>query len=309
MKTTISNDQGIVIKKVYSQYHVRVAGHIHPCATSTIPHNNKSQLGSIAVGDKVCILNNGDGHRKIIGVLPRHNQFSRPAPNTGVYTDEQVIAANVDLIVPIFSIASPIPKWGLLDRYLAAAEAEGLPSLICISKSDLVAHKPDLLEALEEYRAIGYQVVLVSALTGTGIPELITAIQGRVSVFVGKSGVGKTSLLNALQPGLELRVQPTTQGRKGKGRHTTTHLEMFPLDFEGSVIDTPGIREFGLWDIYANELAGNFREMRPFVGLCRFGLDCHHDEEPGCAIRKAVMAGKISPRRYRSYMRLREELP
>ena len=309
METTISNDQGVVIKKVYSQYHVRVAGHIYPCAISTLPHNNKSQLASIAVGDKVRINNNGDGNRKIIDVLPRRNQFSRPAPTTGMHNDEQVIAANVDLIIPVFSLASPIPKWGLLDRYLAAAEAEGLPSLICISKSDLAPLKSDQLEALEEYRGIGYQVIFVSAFTGAGISELIAAIQGRVSVFVGKSGVGKTSLLNALQPGLELRVQPTTQGRKGKGRHTTTHLEMFPLDFEGAVIDTPGIREFGLWDICADELAGNFREMRPFVGSCRFGLDCHHDEEPGCAIRKAVMAGLISPRRYRSYMRLREELP
>jgi len=309
MKTMISNDHGVVIKKVYSQYLINVGGHTHPCATSTIPHNKKTWHGSIAVGDKVRIINNGNGNLRIIDVLPRRNQFSRPAPNTGMHIDEQVIAANVDLIVPIFSIASPIPKWGLLDRYLAAAEAEGLPSLICFSKSDLAPLNPDLEEALDEYRSIGYQVVLVSTLTGAGIPELIAAIQDRVSVFVGKSGVGKTSLLNALQPGLGLRVQPTTQGRKGKGRHTTTHLEMFPLDFEGAVIDTPGIREFGLWDIYADELAEYFREMRPFVGSCRFGLDCHHDEEPGCAIRKAVMAGAISHRRYRSYMRLREELP
>ncbi len=309
METTISNDYGVVTKKVYSQFHVRVGGHTLPCAPSTRSQHDDLPLASIAVGDKVRFIDDGNGKGKIIDVLPRHNKFSRPAPKAGMHTCEQVIAANMDQIVPVFSTASPIPKWGLLDRYLAAAEAAGLPSLICISKSDLAPSNADLRETLEEYRAIGYRIVLVSALTGAGIPELSEALQGRVSVLVGKSGVGKTSLLNALQPNLGLPVQSVTQGRKGKGRHTTTHLEMFPLDFNGMVVDTPGIREFGLWNLFADELAECFPEMRPFVGLCKFGLGCSHDEEPGCAIRKAVMAGEISPRRYRSYIRLREELP
>jgi len=226
-----------------------------------------------------------------------------------MYTNEQVIAANIDQIVPVFSTANPIPKWGLLDRYLATAEAAELPVLICITKTDLAGSDTELQEVLAEYGAIGYQIIQVSAFTGEGNLELQSALQGRNSVLVGKSGVGKTSLLNALQPGLGLRVREVTRGKKGKGRHTTTHLEMFPLDFGGMVIDTPGIREFGLWDIYADELAWCFPEMRPFIGQCKFGLDCRHDAEPGCAVRRAVMAGTISPRRYHSFMHLAEELP
>jgi ribosome biogenesis GTPase len=144
--------------------------------------------------------------------------------------------------------------------------------------------------------------------TGEGIEELKSALQGRMSVLVGKSGVGKTSLLNALQPGLGLRVKKVSSGELGKGRHTTSHYEMFNLDFGGLLLDTPGMREFGLWDIHADELAALFPEMAGYVGQCKFGLSCHHDREPGCAVRQAVMAGNISPYRYQSYMHLREEL-
>jgi ribosome biogenesis GTPase len=194
----------------------------------------------------------------------------------------------------------------LLDRYLVSAEAAGLSSLICITKLDLGRTEDGLLETAAEYRRIGYTVLLTSSVTGEGLAELRHAIQGKVSVLVGKSGVGKTSLLNAIQPGLGLRVREV--GRNTKGRHTTSHLEMFALDSGGALVDTPGIREFGLWDIYADELAEMFPEMRPLVGQCKFGLDCRHDEEPGCAIRKAVMAGEISPQRYKSYQRLAGEL-
>jgi ribosome biogenesis GTPase len=127
-------------------------------------------------------------------------------------------------------------------------------------------------------------------------------------VLVGKSGVGKTSLLNAIQPGLGLRVKEVSQGEQGKGRHTTTHLEMFELGFGGALVDTPGMREFGLWNIAGEELAYFFPEMADYAGKCKFGLSCHHDREPNCAVRKAVMSGDISPHRYKSYLHLREEL-
>jgi ribosome biogenesis GTPase len=148
--------------------------------------------------------------------------------------------------------------------------------------------------------------VLTSAFTGKGIDELRRELSNRISVFVGKSGVGKTALLNALQPGLGLRVREVNQVT-GKGKHTTTNLEMFPLESGGAIVDTPGTREFGLWQ-FEDDLALLFPEMRPLVGKCRFGVDCQHDEEPGCAIRKAVMQGQINPRRYQSYLLLNKEL-
>jgi ribosome biogenesis GTPase len=244
----------------------------------------------------------------IVEVLPRDSKLSRPAPVPGQRVFEQVIVSNADLIVPVFAVANPTPKWGLLDRYLVSAEAADIPALIVINKLDLAWKNPDFNEEIEIYRRIGYPVLLVSAATGEGVEELRQTLQGKQSVMVGKSGVGKTSLLNAIQPGLGLRVKAVSQGEIGKGRHTTTHLEMFELDFGGRLVDTPGIREFGLWDIPAEELAYLFPEMAEYVGQCKFGLSCQHDREPGCAIRKAVMAGTISPYRYQSYMNLRGEL-
>jgi ribosome biogenesis GTPase len=149
---------------------------------------------------------------------------------------------------------------------------------------------------------------LVCSETGEGFDELKQALHGRMSVLIGKSGVGKTSLMNALQPELGLCVKAVSAGYIGKGRHTTSHLQMFELDFGGRLVDTPGMREFGLPNIADEELASFFPELAPFIGQCRFGLSCQHDREPGCAIRKAVMAEQVSPYRYQSYLNLRGEL-
>lgn len=328
MELTNLNDRGVVYKKTIGQYHIHAGKREFSCVLSSRLRKIKiypevdprsrqknvhkgrisKHIDPVAVGDEVQFTDNGDGTGQILEILPRRNKLVRPATGPGLEIFEQVIASNLDQVVPVFSTASPIPKWGLLDRYLVSAEAAGLPSLICITKIDLVKPDVDMRKILDEYQAIGYPVHHVSAVTQEGMVEFKAALEGRVSVLVGKSGVGKTSLLNALQPSLELRVGEVTRGAKGKGRHTTTHLEMFSLDSGISAVDTPGIREFGLWDIYDDELAWFFPEMQPFIGLCKFGLDCRHDEEPGCVLRKAVMAGTISPRRYKSYMRFCEEL-
>jgi ribosome biogenesis GTPase len=265
-------------------------------------------IDPIAIGDRVRYVEAGEGRGMIVEVLPRNSKLSRPAPVPGQRIFEQVIVANADLIVPVFSVANPSPKWGLLGRYLVSAEAAEIPVLIVINKIDLAWKNPTFDEEIEIYRHIGYPVLLVSAATGEGVEELKQALQGKQSAMVGKSGVGKTSLLNAVQPGLGQRVKAVSNGELGKGRHTTTHLEMFELDFGGALVDTPGIREFGLWDIAGDELAYLFPEMAGYVGQCKFGMSCRHDREPGCAIRKAVMAEAISPYRYQSYMNLREEL-
>lgn len=275
----------------------------------------------LAVGNWVRFRRTPEGRGLIVEALPRRSKLTRrtAVPMPTAHPFEQVIVANVDQVAPVFAAAQPTPKWNLLDRYLVSAESLDLPSLIVINKLDLLqavkpAEQAELLAVVEEYRRAGYPVLLVSAHTGEGIPELSAALQGKITVLVGKSGVGKSSLLNALQPGLGLRVQQVNQ-TTGKGKHTTTHLEMFPLELPGAassslpaaIVDTPGVREFGLWEIESEDLALYFPEMRPYVGQCKFGLDCRHDGEPGCVIRKAVQAGLVSPRRYQSLIHLQEE--
>jgi len=323
-----SDDIGVVFRKTLGHYTVHSDGREIDCTLSSLirkqlifPTADPTSLrhavqevreiehvDPVAIGDRVRYVDAGADRGVIVEILPRISKLSRPAPVPGQRVFEQVIVANADRVVPVFAAASPTPKWGLLDRYLVAAEAAGLPSLIVINKLDLAWKNPGLEEEIEIYHRIGYPILLVSATSGEGVEELKQTLQGKLSVFVGKSGVGKTSLLNAIQPGLGLRVKAVSQGEVGKGRHTTTHLEMFDLDFGGTLVDTPGMREFGLWDIAADELADLFPEMADYVGQCKFGLSCHHDREPGCAIRKAVMTGAISPYRYQSYLTLREEL-
>jgi len=270
-----------------------------------------SATGDLVVGDEVMLsMQEGDTGR-ILEVLPRRSRFSRraAAPMPGSYPREQVLAANVNQVVPVFAVSDPPPRWNMLDRYLVSAEAFGLWSIICITKTDLLdrldeGQRADLENELAEYQRIGYPVIRVSTFSGSGLAELKQALHGSLSVLLGKSGVGKTSLLNALQPGLGLRVNSVSQ-TTGKGRHTTTAQEMFLLDWGGAIVDTPGEREFGLWEVDTGDLALFFPEMRPYVGRCRFGMNCRHDEEPGCAVRAAAMSGEISPRRYHSFQRLR----
>jgi len=344
MNTDDQDDVGVVFRKTLGHYtvHTLIGEREIDCVLSSRLHKQLifptadptslrhavqevreiDHVDPVAIGDRVRYVNAGEGRGMIplastnskeasgmiTEILPRSSKLSRPAPLPGQRVFEQVIVSNADLVLPVFSAANPTPKWGLLDRYLVTAEAAELPSLIVINKLDLAWKNPQLDEDIEIYRCIGYSILLVSAITGEGIEKLKDALQGKLSVMIGKSGVGKTSVLNAIQPGLGLRVKAVSNGELGKGRHTTTHLEMFELDFGGALVDTPGMREFGLWNIASDELAYLFPEMADYVGQCKFGLSCRHDQEPSCAIRKAVMAGNISPYRYQSYMRLREEL-
>jgi ribosome biogenesis GTPase len=330
---TYMHEQGMVIKKNIGVYHVRYNGGVLPCAISTrlrkqlvYPQADPSSLRPIvrevkrldkvdpmAVGDLVRFVDRHDGSGLITEVLPRRNRLSRRDPYPGAGRFEQVIVANVDYIIPVFAAANPTPKWGMLDRYLVSAESLEIPALIVITKLDLVRDKEarldeDICRMVDEYRRISYPVLLTSSITGEGLDELRRVLKGRLSAFVGKSGVGKTALLNAVEPGLGLRVGEVGKGSLGKGKHTTSHVEMISLCFGGQVVDTPGMREFGLHNVIGEDLALFFPEMRPLVGQCKFGLDCLHDEEPGCAIRKAVTAGSISPLRYHSYLRMKDDV-
>lgn len=318
-------DQGVVFKKLLGEYHVQVDGRTVVCRISNrlrkelvYPISDPSSgtlrrvrevediklVDPVAVGDVVAFEDAGDGAGLIKKVLPRKNKLVRYA--AGPKPLEQIIAANVDQFVPIIAAARPKPKWGILDRYLAAAEEAGIPALICITKMDL-AKEYRLRKTIEIYEDIGYPVVLTSAVAGRGVAEFRAAIQGCVSVLVGMSGVGKTTLLNAVQPDLGLRVNAISDAT-GKGKHTTSHLEMFPLDGGGAVVDTPGIKTFGLWETDSSDLTGLFREMRPYIGQCKFRLDCTHTHEPDCAVKAAVEDGRISELRYDSYLRLQRAL-
>lgn len=261
----------------------------------------------VAVGDEVSYDLAADGGGVITAIHPRRNKLSRPvtdgeriAKQRGAR--EQVIVANLDQIVVVLPAANPPPAWNLLDRYLATAEACDIPALVCFTKADLL--DADLSQEIALYREIGYRVILSSAVSGLGIDEVKDALQDRVSVLWGKSGVGKTSLLNAIEPGLGLRVK-VVNDHNSEGRHTTTHLEMFELSFGGSVIDTPGQRAFKIYggiEDYAELLP----EMRNFIGRCKFGLDCTHTREPGCAIKAAVSSGAITSRRYESFLGMKD---
>ena len=325
MNTSNGSGQGVVFRKNLGHYTVHTEERdidcvlssrlrkqlIYPTADPSSLRHRVQQVREIehvdpvAIGDSVIFTDAGDGSGMITEILPRRNKLSRPATTPGQRVFEQVIVSNADQVVPVFAAASPTPKWHLLDRYLVSAEASELPSLICITKVDLLPDRREIDEVVNSYQKIGYRVLCVSSVTGEGLEEIKQALQGNISVMVGKSGVGKTSLLNAIQPGLGLRVKEVSRGEQGKGIHTTTHLEMFPLDGGGAIVDTPGIREFGLWDADSDSLDQLFPEMRPLIGKCKFGLDCSHDEEPGCAVRKAVVDGTISPYRYQSYIKLR----
>jgi ribosome biogenesis GTPase / thiamine phosphate phosphatase len=310
-----SNPTGIIYQKSNALFCVYKDGFFYSCNLARSSVVQSKRQGKISnnsidpvVGDYVTLLESEAGSGLITRILPRRNQISRraPLPNHGAHAFEQVIAANIDQVVIVFSADRPAPHWNLLDRYLVQAEAAGIPALICITKTDLLVERIDLEGEMQTYLHLGYPLFYTSSQDGSGIAELNQKLSGQVSILMGKSGVGKSSLINTLQPGLDQRVN-TVSRESGKGKHTTSDVRMFNLDSGGAIIDTPGIRELALWDINNAELAYYFPEMRPFIGQCKFRADCNHEDEPGCAIRKAVMANKISPRRYQSYLRIKED--
>jgi ribosome biogenesis GTPase len=264
----------------------------------------------IAVGDRVEISTQPDGGGMIETITPRHSALARTAPSgyksrsprRREAESQQVIVANVDQVVLVFACAEPAPHLHMLDRFLVITECAHLPAVICANKSDLVtAAEAEGLFGL--YPPLGYPVLYTSAHTLANLADLRQLLSNKISVFAGPSGVGKSSLLNVLQPGLGLKARAVQQVTF-KGRHTTVHPELFSLDPTSFVADTPGLRTLELWDIEPEELDGYFVEMRPFVAECDFN-DCTHTHEPGCAIRKAVEGGEIASSRYESYCRMR----
>ena len=262
------------------------------------------QASDIAViGDRVRLEILPDGTGAIEAVEPRERRFSRRQPGPRGSWREDVMVANADLVVAVFSCDRPPPNPRLIDRFLVVADYNEVPALLVANKVDLVS--ADAARALfEPYERIGYDVLYTSAKTGVGIEELRERLAGRISIVTGPSGVGKSTLLNTLQPGLQLAIGEVSEALH-KGRHTTRVAELHELEGprRGYVADTPGIRELGLWQIPPTELAGAFPEFRPHLGACAFN-DCTHLHEPRCGLRAAVEAGAVSAARYDSYRRM-----
>ncbi len=261
------------------------------------------QQSRLAVGDRLSLERTEGGEWVVERVLPRRTWLSRPDPH--MRHIERVIAANVEPVVIVVSMVAPPLHTGFIDRVLVAAQRGGASPVLACNKLDLAQDagvESSELAKLGPYREIGIPVVACSARTGAGIDSLSELIAGRLCVFVGHSGVGKSSLLNALMPPLGLTTGAVRTG-DGKGRHTTTHSCLYELQRGAMVIDTPGVREFGLGDTDADDLLGGFPELRRHAEGCRF-LNCTHTHEPECAVRAAVDAGLVPPERYASYRKL-----
>lgn len=271
--------------------------------TLRTPHSGFSNV--VAAGDAVLVSSNGHDRGLVEAVLPRRSALARPDsfhPHL-----QQVIVANVDQVLIVAAWREPAFWPELADRYLIAAARHNLTPILCINKIDLAA-EPTALAAVEHaYEQAGCRVILTSATTGSGLAELHGMLQGQTTALAGLSGVGKSSLLRAVEPGLNLKVSEVSS-RRHEGRHTTTQVALHPLRDGGFVADTPGIREFGLSGLRRADLARCYPEIVAEAGACAYA-NCTHTREPGCAVKRAVRGGSLSAMRYESYRKILRDLP
>jgi ribosome biogenesis GTPase / thiamine phosphate phosphatase len=297
--TDATTKQGLIIKAQSGFFSVETGEGIIVCQLRGKLKQGRATGDIAALGDRVTITLSEDGSGAVEYVEERKQALVRLDPRPqGVY--QQVLLANADQVVFVFSCANPDPKLRMLDRFLVIAEKQKIPAVIVANKVDLVQNAKDVFGL---YESIGYRVIYTSAKINRGVDELHNALKNKISALAGPSGVGKSSLLNAIQPGLGLAVNEISKVMN-KGRHTTVTRQMFPLEGGGYVADTPGWKSLALWDTEAEEIDGYFPELRDLVPHCQFS-DCTHKHEPGCAVLAALKEGKIHPERYESYLRLR----
>lgn len=292
---------GVVLGRRGSTYRVRTdAGDVEAVLRGRLKLEGKTK---IVAGDVVALELHGGGPATIAGLHQRRSLLVRREVGAGP-RQAQPMAANVDQVLVVAAVRDPEPNPRMLDRFFVIAEANGLPAALLVNKLDLERQVGDRLEA--RYAPAGYQVLRTSAKTGAGLPALRDLLRGRTSVLCGPSGAGKSSLLNALQPGLTLRIGPISEKWR-TGRHTTVAAELLPLHVGGYVVDTPGIREVGTWGIDPNDLGACFPEFRKYLDQCRFD-NCRHLAEPDCAVRRAAEGGGFDLDRLASYQRIYEEV-
>ena len=332
---------GLVVRAQTGVYYVKYNGSVIECTLrGKVKREFQVQDGGkwknifsdpVAVGDRVTITIAEGGKGAIESVMPRKSKLSRSAPGSYLKLKakqtklpkrlksyqtiqsatplEQIVVANADQLLITLSTRTPKFNPHLLDRFLIVAEAGDLVPIICINKMDLLSEseQSNMHQEARVYEDIGYKVLYTSATERVGLEELASLMKDKITALAGPSGVGKSTLLNAIQPHLHLRIGEVSD-KTSKGRHTTANVELHPLDFGGYVVDTPGIRELGLWDIWKDEVHLFFPEISPYVVSCRFS-DCRHVNEQGCAVRNAVDQGKIAKTRYKSYLKLRSGIP
>lgn len=293
--------RGVVLHGTGGAWHVQCEDGASVVASlrGSVKHGSGVKL---AVGDEVMVRRDEGSGWAIAEILPRRSRLARKEP--GRARGERVIAANLDQVVVVFALRKPEPHVAMLDRFLVIAEANGIAARVVINKVDL-AGEPEARALFGVYERVGYPLHLTSVRSGAGLDVLREALHGRTSVVTGPSGVGKSSLLNALYTGLSLRVGEISAS-VNKGRHTTVGAYLHPLPDGGFVVDTPGLREIGLWGVPSGELDSCFPEFRALKDECRFA-DCSHLQEPDCAVREALDAGRVDASRYASYQKLISE--
>jgi len=295
-ETTI---QGLIVKAQSGFFFVETRQGLVICQLRGKLKQGRAVGDIAALGDHVQVTALADGSGVIEEIEERERAIVRMDPRPrGIY--QQVLLANPDQAVFVFACANPDPKLRMLDRFLVVAEKQKVPPIIIANKTDLL---PNAEELFGMYTQLGYRVIYTSVKDGRGIEELREVLRGKISAFAGPSGVGKSSLLNALQPGLGLAVNEISTFMN-KGKHTTVARQLFPLEGGGYVADTPGWKSLALWDTEPEEMDAYFPELAPLVAQCQFS-DCTHTHEPGCAVLAALEAGRIHRERYESYLRLR----
>ena len=313
MTFILTGEQGRVIRARTGFYDVQYGELVLRCTLrGTLKRKRQSETGRrlyadpVAVGDQVVFSQIDQEEGVIEDILPRQTKFSRKY--AGKHEDiEQIIVANAHQVVAVVSTQMPPLNFRTLDRFLILAEAGEMAAVICLNKMDLVdsEQRQHLTSTFKTYEKLGYEVLFTSIEDPNSIDKLKNVLKNKFSVIVGPSGVGKSSVLNSIQPNLELRIGEVGE-KTQKGRHTTTLVELFKLDIGGEVADTPGIREVGLWGVDTEDLELYFPEMEPYLGTCKYN-DCAHVKETDCGIQGAVDSGNIHPERYRSYVVLKTE--